>query len=110
MRDITSPWKFMVYAMGQAVRHPRSRITYLHCETCRIRLNVNDKKCPVCKAKKPNIRQISPMPWYGSLLCMVFGVLCWCLGAGLNIPGLDEAGRAMVYIPQGTLFGMSVPR
>jgi hypothetical protein len=38
------------------------------------------------------------------------GIACWCLGAHLDITGLDEAGRAMVYIPLGSLFGMSIPR
>jgi hypothetical protein len=44
------------------------------------------------------------------VLVIVIGVVCWCVGAYLEITGLDEAGRALVYVPLGNLFGMSLTR
>ena len=103
--------KFMVWAVWQAVRHPKTPIRYLYCPDCKLRFNPNEKECPICKAKpgnSPETRENSPVPWYGSVMVIIIGVICWVLGAGLEIAGLDEAGRALVYIPLGNLFGMSL--
>jgi len=83
--------KFLAYALSQAVKHPKQPITYLYCPECRVRLKPDEKGCPVCQksaGNSPEVRQESPIPWWG----------------------LDEAGRALVYIPLGSLFGMSLPR
>jgi len=54
------------------------------------------------------LRQQSPVPWYGSVIVIILGIICCCQGAGVPIAGLDEAGRALVYIPLGNLFGMTL--
>jgi hypothetical protein len=105
--------RFLIYALSQAVRRPRKPITYLYCPECKVRLPANTEECPVCHKRaenSPEIRQESPIPWWGSVLVIVIGVVCWCVGAQLDVAGLDEAGRALVYIPLGSLFGMSLPR
>jgi len=113
MKTISNVPKFLVYAVSQAIRHPRAPITYLYCPECKVRLATNSKECPVCRKKvgnSPEMRRESPIPWWGSVLVIVIGITCWCVGAYLEIAGLDEAGRALVYIPLGSLFGMSLPR
>jgi len=111
MKTLNPAPRFLIYAVWQAIRHPRQPITYLYCPECRIRLHPNEKECPVCQKKagnSPEVRQESPIPWWGSVLVIVIGVICWCTGAYFDIAGLDEAGRALVYIPLGSLFGMSL--
>ncbi len=44
------------------------------------------------------------------MLCIVVGIGSWIASACLGIPGLDEAARAMIYIPLGGLFGLSINR
>lgn len=105
--------RFLIYALSQAVRHPKKPVTYLYCPECKVRLHPNEKECPVCHKKagnSPEVRQESPIPWWGSVLVIVIGIVCWCVGGLLDVAGLDEAGRALVYIPLGSLFGMSLPR
>jgi len=41
-------------------------------------------------------------------MVIIIGIICWVVGVGLDITGLDEAGRALVYIPLGSLFGLSL--
>ena len=105
--------RFLIYALSQAVRHPKKPITYLYCPECRVRLPANEKECPRCHKKagsSPEVRSESPVPWWGSVLVIIIGIACWVVAACLEIKGLDEAGRALVYIPLGSLFGMSLPR
>jgi hypothetical protein len=113
MKTLNPAPKFLIYAVLQAIRHPRTPITYLYCPECRVRLRLNEKECPVCRKKagnSPEGKQESPIPWWGSVLVIIIGIACWCVGGYLDIAGLDEAGRALVYIPLGSLFGMSLPR
>ena len=113
MKSINAAPKFLIYTVSQAIRHPKTPITYLYCPECKVRLAASTKKCPVCQKKagsSPEIRRESPIPWWGSVMVIIIGVLCWSAGAYLGIAGLDEAGRALVYIPLGSLFGMSLPR
>ena len=49
---------------------------------------------------------MSPIPWWGSCLLIFLGLLFWLIGAYLKVAGLDEVGRALVYVPLGNLFGM----
>ena len=56
----------------------------------------------------PGRKQIHPMPWYGAVIVILAGIGSWIASAHLGIPGLDEAARAMVYIPLGGLFGISI--
>ena len=112
MKTLNPAPKFLIYALGQAIRHPKRPITYLYCSECKVRIPPGHE-CPKCHKKpgnSPEIKQESPIPWYGSVLVIVIGVACWCVGAYLGIAGLDEAGRALVYIPLGSLFGMSLQR
>ena len=110
MRPLNTPG-FLVYALSQALRHPRRPITYLYCPECRLRFRGGE--CPGCGEKpgnSPEVRRESAIPWWGSVLVIVIGIACWATGSWLEITGLDEAGRALVYIPLGSLFGMSLLR
>ena len=113
MKNLNPAPKFLLYAVLQAVRHPRKPVTYLYCPECKLRLPASEKECPVCRRKagsSPEVRSESPIPWWGSVLVIVIGIACWFGGAYFEVTGLDEAGRALVYIPLGSLFGMSLPR
>ncbi len=113
MKALNSPHKFLIYAVLRAVRHPRTPITYFYCPSCKLRFNSKERECPQCHAKvneSPENRKESPIPWYGAVLVIIIGVACWVVGGIYQIQGLDEAGRALVYIPLGSLFGMSLQR
>jgi hypothetical protein len=75
------------YSLKHAILHPRTTIPA--------------RGNPI---KEPQ----SPIPWWGSILVLMIGIASWCAGSCLNITGLDEAGRAMVYLPLGSIFGMAV--
>ena len=113
MKTLKEAPKFMVYALSKAMRHPRTPVAYSYCPECKQYLLNGEMKCPGCGRKlgnSPQPREISPVPWWGAVLVIVVGISCWALGGYFNIAGLDEAGRALVYIPLGSLFGMSIPR
>jgi len=113
VKMLNSPPKFLAYAVWQAVRQPRTPITYLYCPDCKVRFHSSEKECPKCHSKvgdSPEPRQESPIPWWGSMLVIIIGIGCWVASAIYQIAGLDEAGRALVYIPLGNLFGMSLLR
>ncbi|MDD4985058.1 MAG: hypothetical protein PHQ43_04595 [Dehalococcoidales bacterium] len=104
---------FMAFALSRAIAHPRTPIRYYFCPDCRVNIPLGQTECPSCGLKvgnSPEPRQISPIPWWGAMLVMVVGVATWVVGSCFNVSGLDEAGRALVYIPLGSLFGMSMPR
>ena len=79
--------EIILYSLKHAILHPRTMIP--------------------AKGNPINNPQ-HPMPWWASLLVLVIGILSWCLGSCFNITGLDEAGRAMVYLPLGNMFGMAI--
>jgi len=84
------PWlllKVAAYCMYQSLRHPRTEII---------------------EAVNPIPIKQSPIPWWGSISILIIGIASWCLSTTFNITGLDEAARAMVYIPLGNIFGMSL--
>ncbi|MBA7618332.1 hypothetical protein ES703_25653 [subsurface metagenome] len=113
MKTLNPAPKFLIYAVFRAVRHPRTPIAYYYCQNCKIRFNAKEPECPRCHDKvdhSPDPRQESPIPWWGAILCIIIGIGTWVGGAYLEISGLDEAGRALVYIPLGSLFGMSIQR
>ncbi len=60
---------------------------------------------PVLVTANPG--KMSPIPWWGSVAIIFFGLSFWLFGAWLKVDGLDEVGRALVYVPLGNLFGMS---
>jgi hypothetical protein len=111
VKSLNSPFKFMAYALWQSIRHPKTPIRYAYCPDCKLRVNAKETQCPACKEKikiNPEVREISPVPWYVSLIIIVLGIISTCLGCVVPILGLDEAGKAMIYIPLGSLFGMSI--
>ena len=113
MKTLNSPAKFLIYAVLKALRHPRSPISYYYCSNCKIRFNANEPACPKCHEKvgsSPDPRQESPLPWYGSVLCIAIGIGAWIAAALLSITPLGEAARLLVYAPLGHLFGMSLKR
>jgi len=113
MKTLTPAPKFLIYAVFKAVRHPKQPIAYYYCARCRVRFHPDEKACPKCGDKvgeSPDPKQESPVPWYCSVMVIIIGIISWVLGAGLEIAGLDEVGRALVYIPLGSLFGMSLQR
>ncbi|MBA7647848.1 hypothetical protein ES703_55627 [subsurface metagenome] len=73
------------HCMVQAVRHPRTPIVL----------------------SNPG-GTTSPIPWWGSGAILIVGIASWVISARCGISGLDEAARAMVYIPLGNIFGMTV--
>lgn len=58
----------------------------------------------------PERKEIQPLPWYGSVILIIVGAAIWGWAAACQIGGIDELGRVLVYIPMGSLFGMSLQR
>ncbi|MBA7661332.1 hypothetical protein ES703_69347 [subsurface metagenome] len=113
MKTLNSPPKFLIYAVIRAIRHPRTPVSYYYCLSCKIRFPTSATECPKCGNKvgeSPENRKESPIPWWGAILCILIGIGAWVTSACLQIGGLDEAARALVYIPLGSLFGMSLKR
>ena len=113
MRTLKEATGFMVYALTRAIRHPRTPVAYSYCPECKQYLLNSETECPGCGRKlgnSPQLKETSPVPWWGAVLVIVVGISCWVIGGYFGIAGLDEAGRALVYIPLGSLFGMSIPR
>ncbi|GAH51350.1 unnamed protein product, partial [marine sediment metagenome] len=99
MKELNAP-KFLIYAVLKALRHPKTPISYYYCIKCRIRFPASVNECPKCHDKvetSPDPKQESQIPWWGAVLCILIGIGAWVGGAYLEIPGLDEAGRALVY-------------
>ena len=112
MKTLNSSPKFLIYAVLKALRHPRTPIAYYVCK-CGCRFPAPEKECPKCGDKlgnTPERKEFSAIPWWGSIVVIIIGVICWVVGSAVPVPGLDEAGRALVYIPLGGLFGMSLQR
>ncbi len=104
---------FMAYAVVKSVRYPRTPIACFYCPSCGIRFPSSARECPKCGdsvESSPDPKRESPLPWWGAVLCILIGIGSWVASACLEIPGLDEAGRALVYVPLGGLFGLSVNR
>jgi len=113
VKTLNSPLKFMAYCIGRAIRHPKTPIAFYYCSSCKLRFNSKEGKCPKCGEKvgnSPDNRQESPVPWFASVTVIVVGVGSWIASAYFNIPELAEASRALVYIPLGGLFGMSIKK
>ena len=111
MKTLDPAPKFVIYAILRAIRHPRTPITYYYCPSCKLRFPASTAECPKCHDKignTPEQRQESAVPWWGAVLIIVIGIACWVTSATYSISGLDEAGRALVYVPLGNLFGMSL--
>ncbi len=113
MKTLSPAPKFLIYAVFRALRHPRTPIAYFYCPNCKIRFPASSRVCPKCGDKvesSPDPRRESPLPWYGSVILIVLGAAIWGCSAAYHISGVDELGRILVYIPLGSLFGMSLQR
>ena len=113
MKTLNSPPKFLIYSVLRAISHPRAPIAYYYCSSCKLRFNINEKECPRCHEKigqSPENKKESPIPWWGSIVCIVIGIITWIVSACLNITPMGEAARLLVYAPIGHLFGMSFKR
>ena len=108
-----NPPKFIIYMVLRSFRHPRTLISYLYCPKCKVRFPASSTKCPKCGdevGNSPDHKQESPVPWYGSVILIVAGATIWGCSAAFHISGVDELGRILVYIPLGSLFGLSLQR
>lgn len=113
MKTLNHPVKFMVYSVLKALRHPRTPIKYYYCSSCKVRFNAKEPACPKCGARvdsSPDPRQESPIPWYGSVVVILIGVGTAIASGVLAIAWLGELSRALIYLPLGHLFGMSLQR
>jgi len=113
MKVLNSPIKFMLYVTLRAVSHPRTPIRYYYCSSCKLRFNAKEPECPKCHdsvESSPDHKRESPVPWWGSILCILIGIGAWIASALLDIVPLGEAARLLVYAPIGHLFGLSLKR
>lgn len=105
------PWpRFMIWALRNSVSHPRSPLRYYYCKVCDCRIPPDATECPSCGDKmcnSPIPMKRSPIPWWGALLVMVLGISCWIIGGLLDLSSIEEVGRPLVYVPLGSIFGMS---
>jgi hypothetical protein len=114
MKGVRILWTWLVFAiwaLSQSMLHPRTRLRYYYCSECGVRVVPYVGACPRCGdslGNSPTPVSQSPIPWWGSIAVMMIGIVCWCVGATADISGLDEAGRALVYVPLGNLFGLSI--
>lgn len=79
-------FEILGHCLWSSLRHPRTNITQI---------------------ANPVPMVVSQIPWWGSIGILILGIVSWCLSAHWQISGLDEAARAMVYIPLGSIFGMT---
>jgi hypothetical protein len=75
------------HCIHQSIRHPRTDIK---------------------QVANPRPINASPIPWWGSVGILIVGIASWVCATCIGIAGLDEAARAMVYIPLGNIFGMTL--
>ncbi|GAJ01380.1 unnamed protein product, partial [marine sediment metagenome] len=97
-------------AILKAIRHPLTPIKYYYCSDCNLRFNANENECPKCHKKvdeSPENRQESAIPWWGSILCIIVGIVAWIASVLLNITPMGEVARILVYAPIVHLFDMS---
>ena len=112
MKTINAPPKFLIYAIIKAIRHPRTPIVYYVCG-CGCRFPNSAKACPKCGDKvehSPDPKKESPIPWWGSITVILIGVGTAIASGILSMIWLQEVSRALIYIPLGNIFGMSLNR
>lgn len=112
MKTLNFPVKFMAYAIIKAIRHPRTPILYYVCG-CGCRFPNSAKECPNCGDKvehSPDPKSESPIPWWGSIGIILIGVGTAVASGILSMIWLQEVSRALIYIPLGNIFGMSIKR
>jgi len=112
VKTLNSPPKFLIYAVFKAIRHPRTPITYYQC-ACGCRFPNSAEECPKCGDRvehSPDSRKESPIPWWGSIAVILIGVGTAIASGTLSMIWLQEVSRALIYIPLGNIFGMSINR
>ncbi len=86
MKKLLRILQVIQYCMGHALLRPRTDIP---------------------PGGNPLTESQSPIPWWGSAAVIMLGIFCWVGGASWGVTGLDEAGRVLVYVPMGHIFGLS---
>lgn len=87
MKTIWIFLEVLTHCMGQSIIHPITG---------------------TCQLGNPAPIKISPIPWWGSIAILILGIASWITAEVMHSTGLVEAARAMVYLPLGNIFGMSV--
>jgi len=96
MKSLKSVPSFMAHALSQAIRHPGTPVSYAYCPECKQYLLSNETKCPGCGKKlgnSPQLKEISPIPWWGAVLVIIVGISCWVLGSCFDVVGLPAEVR-----------------
>lgn len=60
-----------------------------------------------CILPNPGTVTTRAIPWWGSGLLIIMGIIAWVISVLYRIDGLSEAARALVYLPLGNIFGMT---
>ena len=110
MKDISSPVKFILYLAQQSIRR-KGRIAWYVCEVCQTMFPANDGECPKCHVKvdhSPRKKEIAAVPIWASLLVIVLGIISWATVGLHGQVALTEVSRALIYLPLGNLFGVSL--
>jgi len=56
----------------------------------------------------PERKEVSPIPWWGSMIAIVIGIACWATVGLHHQVGLAEVGRFLIYAPAGNLWRLSI--
>lgn len=111
LRDLSNPLKFMAWSITKAIQHPHSEIEYYYCHVCEVRMDKNIGLCPSCGRQignSPQRETRSPVPWQASVILIILGISALTIGECMDINALDRVGDALIFLPLGNLFGMSL--
>lgn len=111
MKDISSLPKFMLYIVQQSLKIRKGKIAYYLCEACGTVYPANANACPKCHAissHSPRKKEIPAVPIWCSLLLIVIGIASWVTVGLHGQVALTEVSRALIYLPLGNLFGVSL--
>lgn len=54
MKLLEPRFKFLLFAVFNAVRHPRTPLSYEDCDNCKARFNSKEPECPRCHTPLEN--------------------------------------------------------
>lgn len=111
LKNLNNPLVFAGWSISKAFHKPHSDIEYYYCHVCDVRMDKNIGICPGCGRQignSPQRETRSPVPWQASVLLIVVGIASLITGNCLDIPVLDRVGDALIFLPLGNLFGMSL--
>jgi hypothetical protein len=103
--------RLWAHVLGQSLLHPRRKVGILYCTDCDIRYQHGN--CPICGKEighSPKHQDINPVPWYGSLIVMVLGLITVVIGCLLKDSAVSQLGGYLATLAAGTLFGLGVKR